>query len=78
MAQKPGELAPSAIAKIIADELHETPELRAQGITFLRLKLGQDLEHLNGTDLTDDQLGRFLRCRKYDMERVVECAPTNA
>lgn len=63
---------PDHLLSIAKDELGETPEIRRKLLTEMRAKIAELPESDRLTDLSDVNLIRFLRCRKYDLDKALQ------
>ncbi len=63
---------PEHLRAIARDELGETPEVRARALQELRTRIAALPESDRLADVSDQNLIRFLRCRKYDMEKALQ------
>ena len=64
---------PDFLAKIALEDFGETPETRAAALVELRKRIAElpdEKDRLE--DVTDGNLIRFIRGRKYDMDRALE------
>jgi hypothetical protein len=63
---------PEPLRTIAREDLGETPEVRCKALQELRSKIAALPESDRLADVSDQNLIRFLRCRKYDMEKALQ------
>ena len=64
---------PDHLRTIAREELGETPEVRRQSLEELKRRIAALPEVDRLSDVSDQNLIRFLRSRKYDIEKALQC-----